>query len=141
MPFRNCFSNTENESAARRHNKTLQPTSGAQRSGFLSIGFRAARGLALSRWAATEQAVVRQRSYTGRKEKESCKRKKLFAPCLIGKVAVVLARYTVHAGALNPIDSAAYGTLLIAEAAIDQVRTENQTGPLPAEATLSSLYI
>ena len=85
--------------------------------------------------------MVRQRSYTGRKEKESCKRKKLFAPCLIGKVAVVLARYTVHAGALNPIDSAAYGTLLIAEAAIDQVRTENQTGPLPAEATLSSLYI
>jgi len=57
------------------------------------------------------------------------------------QVAVVLARYTVHAGALNPIDSAAYGTLLIAEAAIDQVRTENQTGPLPAEATLSSLYI
>jgi hypothetical protein len=33
------------------------------------------------------------------------------------------ARYTVHPGALNTIDSAAYDTLLIAETIIDQART------------------
>lgn len=43
------------------------------------------------------------------------------------------AHYTVHPGALNPTDSAAYDTLLIAESAIDQARVENQAQPLPAE--------
>src|SRR5436305_15200251 len=36
------------------------------------------------------------------------------------------ARYTVHPGALNPTDSAAYDALLVAEAAIDQARVEYQ---------------
>jgi hypothetical protein len=44
------------------------------------------------------------------------------------------ARYIVHPGALNSTDSAAYDTLLIAEAAIDQARAQNQTRPLPTEA-------
>ena len=44
------------------------------------------------------------------------------------------ARYTVHPGALNTADSAAYDTLLIAEAAIDQARTDFQAGQLPGKA-------
>ncbi len=36
------------------------------------------------------------------------------------------ARYTLHPGALNVTDSAAYDTLLVAEAAIDQGRVESQ---------------
>jgi hypothetical protein len=44
--------------------------------------------------------------------------------------AACAARYTVHPGAVNPADSAAYDTLLIAEAAIDQAREENQVHPL-----------
>jgi type II secretory pathway pseudopilin PulG len=59
-------------------------------------------------------------------------------PCLL-LVAVVLsttacaAGYRVHPGSLNTTDSAAYDTLLIAKAAIDQARTENQARPLPAD--------
>jgi hypothetical protein len=41
--------------------------------------------------------------------------------------------YRVHPGSLNTTDSAAYDTLLIAKAAIDQARVENQTNPLPAD--------
>ena len=48
--------------------------------------------------------------------------------------AACTAQYKLHPGALNTTDSAAYDTLLIAEAAIDQARTENQTRPFPAEA-------
>lgn len=43
------------------------------------------------------------------------------------------AAYTIHPGALNLNDSAAYDTLLIARAAIDQARMENQTRTLPSE--------
>jgi hypothetical protein len=43
-------------------------------------------------------------------------------------------RYTVHPGALNATDSVAYDTLLIAQAAIDQARVENQTRPLSGDA-------
>ena len=51
----------------------------------------------------------------------------LLAP-LVFPTAACAARYQVHPGALNVSDSAAYDTLLIAEAAIDQARMENQTG-------------
>ena len=42
------------------------------------------------------------------------------------------ARYAVHPGALNTTDSAAYDTLLIAEATIDQARLDYKSGQLPA---------
>src|SRR5207244_11399776 len=43
-------------------------------------------------------------------------------------------RYTVRPGALNKTDSAVYDALLIAEATIDQARTQLQAGQLPGEA-------
>jgi hypothetical protein len=55
----------------------------------------------------------------------------LLAP-LVFPAAACAAHYTVHPGALNVTDSAAYDTLLIAQAAIDQARVENQTLALPA---------
>jgi hypothetical protein len=45
--------------------------------------------------------------------------------------AACAARITMHPGALNKTDSASYDALLIAEAAIDQARTEYQAGRLP----------
>jgi hypothetical protein len=42
--------------------------------------------------------------------------------------------YTVHPGALNTTDSAAYDALLIAQATIDQARTSFEAGQLPASA-------
>jgi hypothetical protein len=39
------------------------------------------------------------------------------------------ARYTVHPGALNKTDSAAYDALLIAETAIDQAKLANRGEP------------
>ena len=48
--------------------------------------------------------------------------------------AACAAHYKPHPGALNAADSAAYDTLLVAEAAIDQARAENQTRPLSAQA-------
>ena len=59
--------------------------------------------------------------------------------CLLLVLAVLstaacAAHYKPHPGALNVTDSAAYDTLLVAEAAIDQARTENQTSPLSAQA-------
>jgi hypothetical protein len=48
--------------------------------------------------------------------------------------AACAAHYKPHPGALNITDSAAYDTLLVAEAAIDQARTENQTRPLSDQA-------
>ena len=48
--------------------------------------------------------------------------------------AACAAHYKPHPGALNVADSAAYDTLLVAEAAIDQARTDNQTSPLSAQA-------
>ena len=44
------------------------------------------------------------------------------------------AHYTIHPGALNKTDSAAYDTLLIAETAIDQARLDFQAGKLPLDA-------
>lgn len=41
------------------------------------------------------------------------------------------AHYSVHPGALNKSDSAAYDTLLIAESTIDQARLHFQAGRLP----------
>jgi hypothetical protein len=55
----------------------------------------------------------------------------LLAP-LVFPTAACAARYQVHPGALNVADSAAYDTLLVAEAAIDQARVENQTRSLPS---------
>ena len=56
------------------------------------------------------------------------------AAALLLLAAACTAHYKLHPGALNTTDSAAYDTLLIAEAAIDQARTENQTRPFSAEA-------
>jgi hypothetical protein len=44
------------------------------------------------------------------------------------------AHYSIHPGALNESDSAAYDTLLIAENTIDQARLDYQAGQLPAGA-------
>ena len=44
------------------------------------------------------------------------------------------AHYSIHPGALNESDSAAYDTLLIAETTIDQARLNDQAGQLPAGA-------
>ena len=55
----------------------------------------------------------------------------LLAPFVLAMTACG-AHYSIHPGALNLTDSAAYDTLLAAEAVIDQARTENQTRPLPA---------
>jgi hypothetical protein len=44
------------------------------------------------------------------------------------------SRYAVHPGSLNKTDSAAYDTLLVAEAAIDQARIEYNAGTLPASS-------
>jgi len=57
----------------------------------------------------------------------------LLAPLLVASTACA-ARYTVHPGALNTVDSAAYDTLLIAETAIDQSRMAYQSGQLPSDA-------
>ena len=56
------------------------------------------------------------------------------AAVLLVLTAACTAHYKLHPGALNTADSAAYDTLLIAEAAIDQARTENQTQPFSTEA-------
>jgi hypothetical protein len=55
----------------------------------------------------------------------------LIAPLLLSTQACA-AHYTVHPGALNVTDSAAYDALLIAETTIDQARAEYQTGQPPA---------
>jgi len=52
---------------------------------------------------------------------------------LVLSTAACAAQYKIHPGALNATDSAAYDTLLIAEAAIDEARSENQTRPLPTD--------
>ena len=56
------------------------------------------------------------------------------AAVLLVLTAACTAHYKLHPGALNTADSAAYDTLLIAEAAIDQARAENQTRPFSAKA-------
>jgi len=46
------------------------------------------------------------------------------------------ARYTIHPGALSTTDSAAYDTLLIAQATIDQARVEFEAGAGGADRVL-----
>ena len=59
------------------------------------------------------------------------------AAALLVLAAACTAHYKLHPGALNTTDPAAYDTLLIAEAAIDQARAENQTRPFSGEAKVS----
>jgi len=49
-------------------------------------------------------------------------------------VSSCVARYTVHPGALDKTDSAAYDVLLIAQSTIDQARILYQAGQLPGAA-------
>ena len=58
----------------------------------------------------------------------------LLVAVLVLAAAACATHYKPHPGAINIADSAAYDTLLVAEAAIDAARTRNQTHPLPAEA-------
>jgi hypothetical protein len=51
---------------------------------------------------------------------------------LVFSTAACTAHYAIHPGALNVADSAAYDTLLVAEAAIDQARVENQARSRPS---------
>jgi hypothetical protein len=53
----------------------------------------------------------------------------LLMPLVLSTTACA-AHYTVHPGAINRTDSAAYDTLLVAKAMIDEARAENQTRPL-----------
>jgi hypothetical protein len=55
----------------------------------------------------------------------------LLMPLLFTTTACA-AHYTVHPGAVNQTDSLVYDTLLIAETAIDQARSDYQAGQLPA---------
>jgi len=57
----------------------------------------------------------------------------LLIPILLS-VSACRAHYAIHPGALNPADSAAYDTLLIAEATIDDARVAYQLGRLPIGA-------
>jgi hypothetical protein len=56
----------------------------------------------------------------------------LIVPFLLVTPACAL-HFPVHPGALNQIDSAAYDTLLIAEAIINQARLDFQSGRLPSK--------
>ena len=58
----------------------------------------------------------------------------LIVPLLLAASSCAAAHYTIHPGALNTADSAAYDTLLIAEATIDQARTAYPPGQVPAGA-------
>jgi hypothetical protein len=58
----------------------------------------------------------------------------LIVPLLLSNTACAAAHYTVHPGALNTVDSAAYDTLIAAQAAIDQARSDYKAGRLPAGA-------
>jgi hypothetical protein len=63
---------------------------------------------------------------------------KILVPLLLVTLVIpttaCAAHYSVHPGAINTVDSAAYDTLLVAKSAIDQGRTEYQSGRLPSEA-------
>src|SRR6058998_4337932 len=58
----------------------------------------------------------------------------LLIPILLS-VSACRAHYPIHPGALNMADSAAYDTLLVAEAMIDDARVAYQLGRLPMGAT------
>src|SRR5579884_1893341 len=53
---------------------------------------------------------------------------------LLWTASACTARYSIHPGAQNAADSAAYDALLIAETTIDQARLDFQAGLLPEEA-------
>ena len=57
----------------------------------------------------------------------------LLIPLLLVSTTACAAHYTVHPGALNKADSAAYDTLLIAEKAIDKARSDYKNQQLPPE--------
>ena len=61
----------------------------------------------------------------------------LAIPLLLSTSACA-AHYTIHPGAINRTDSAAYDALLIAEAAIDQARADYKAGP-PSAGTREPL--
>jgi hypothetical protein len=68
--------------------------------------------------------------------------KTLAASLLVLSVSGCAAlHYNVHPGALNTTDSAAYDTLLIAQATIEAARAEDQNHPLPpnAKAAINTL--
>jgi hypothetical protein len=58
----------------------------------------------------------------------------LVGPLVLSMTACAAVHYTVHPGAINQVDSATYDTLLIAESAIDQGRTDYRAGRLPTQA-------
>src|SRR3989454_12801177 len=55
---------------------------------------------------------------------------------LAAATSACAARYTIHPGALNKTDSAAYDILLVAETAIDQARLAYKSRQLPAGVKL-----
>ena len=57
----------------------------------------------------------------------------LLIPILLS-VSACRAHYAIHPGALNTADSAAYDTLLVASATIDEARMAYQLGRLPIGA-------
>jgi hypothetical protein len=58
----------------------------------------------------------------------------LLIPLFLVSTTACATHYSVHPGALNKADSAAYDTLLIAEKAIDKARTDYESQQLPPEA-------
>jgi len=55
----------------------------------------------------------------------------LMIPLSLSTTACAANRYVIHPGALNQADSISYDTLLVAETAIDNARTDYQAGRLP----------
>jgi hypothetical protein len=53
----------------------------------------------------------------------------LLAIPIVLTVSACAVHYTIHPGALNVTDSAAYDALLVAQAAIDEAKTRNQGKP------------
>src|SRR5436309_15131637 len=58
----------------------------------------------------------------------------LLLVALLAATSACAASYTIHPGAPNKADSAAYDILLVAETAIDQARLDYKSGQLPAGA-------
>src|SRR6266516_2509403 len=56
----------------------------------------------------------------------------LLVALLAAATSACAVRYTIHPGALNTTDSAAYDILLVAQATIDQARVEFEANRLPA---------
>ena len=57
----------------------------------------------------------------------------LLIPLLLISTTACAAHYTIHPGAVDKTDSAAYDALLIAQKLIDQGRTDDEAGKLPAD--------